>query len=364
MKRVLFIGITNYDFKEKLPSHLEKKFLGLSREINPYILARGRPFHKKIWNSQFYLFKTRFFYWLFAFFAGFYLCLFKKIDTIVAQSPLTEGCLGVFLKKIFRKELIVEVHGDWIEAVFLSKKRKFEKIQRKIVPILANFSLKRADKIRTISEYLTQQSKKIVSDKSYFIFPTFTDLDMFLAEQDLEFKNYILFVGVLEEVKGLDWLIESFGKIKAEYPDFKLIIVGQGSEQKNLESKIKSLELGERVEFKGKLSLKETKDIMKSCYCLVLPSRSEGLGRVIMEAQALSKPTIGSNVGGIPGLIKNGQNGFLFQPNRPEELAEALRKLLKDKSLAIEMGKKGREFIRVNFSNERYIKNYIQMIKL
>ena len=363
MKKVLFISNTNYNFKdEKASSYFKKKFEDLGRETKIYVLAKGEPVHKKIWGTDFYLLKPRIFFWSLAFFVGFYLCLSKKIDTLIAQSPLMEGFTATLLKKILKKELIVEVHGDWVEATFLSKKRKFEKIQRKVVPILAKFSLKSADKIRVVSKYLAGRAKEIVPKKDYFLFPAFTDLDMFLAERDIRFKNFILFVGVLEKVKGIDYLIRAFNEIKNEFPQFKLVIVGEGSERENYQLSIINYQLQDRVEFKGKLSLTETKDIMKNCSCLILPSLSEGLGRVLLEAMALGKPVVGSKVGGIPDLIKDGQNGFLFEKGNSEELTEKLKVLLNDKNLAIKMGKKGKEFIRENFSNEKYIQNYIEMI--
>ena len=362
MKRVLFIGTTNYDFQKSFPSHLEEKFLGLSRGIKPYVLARGRPFRKKIWQTEFYLLRSRMFYWPFAFLIGFYLCLFKKIDLIVAQSPLIEGFWGVLLKKIFKKELIIEVLGDWVAEAFLSKKRKFEKLQRKIVPILADFNLKRADKIRTVSKYFTQKLKEIIPQKQYFSFPAFPNLKFFSEEKEINFNNFILFVGRLTQIKGIKYLIHAFSKIKNEFPEFQLVIIGEGPERNNLELQTSGLGLKERIEFKGRLFPKEVREAMKDCYCLVLPSLSEGLGMVIIEAQALSKPVIGSNVQGIPNLIRDGENGFLFPPGNSEELAKRLTILLKDKNLAIRMGRKGKEFIKENFSNEKYIKNYIEMI--
>ncbi len=365
MKRVLFIGVTNYNFKkEETIFHLEKKFEGLSQGIKPHILARGRPFHKKIWGTDFYLLKSRVLFWPLAFFVAFYLCLTKKIDTIIAQSPLIEGFTATILKKLFKKELIIEIHGDWIEAPFLSKKRKCEFLGRKFVPILAKFSLKSANKIRAISNFTKQKTLNISGPKPYFIFPTFTDIDSFLKEKEAKFNNFILFVGTLEKVKGIEYLIDAFGKIKNEFPQFQLVIIGEGSELKNLKWQIANLKLENKVEFKGKLPLKETKNIMKNCYCLVLPSLSEGLGRVLMEAMALGKPIIGSRVGGIPDLIKDNQNGFLFEKGNSDDLAKKLRILLKNRNFAIKMGQKGREFVENNFSNQKYIENYVKMINL
>lgn len=364
MKKVLFIGVTNYNFQEFPPLHLEKKFLGLSKGLNPYILARGRPFHKRIWNADFYLLPSGLFFWPLALPLAFYLCLVKRIEVIIAQSPLIEGLVGTIIKKLLGKELIVEVHGDWKEGPFLSKKRKFEAVEKKVVPFLAKFSLRNADKIRAISIFTKKQAVKISGLKPYFLFPTFSDIDIFLEEKEILWQDFILFVGVLSPVKNVRILIEAFSKIEKEFPDFKLMIVGEGPERKNLESKVEALSLGNKVEFKGRLSLEETKNVMKKCYCFVLPSLSEGLGRVLMEAGALGKPVIGSKVGGIPDLVKDGQNGFLFETGNLDELTEKLRTLLKHPELAVKMGKQGREFIRSNFSNEKYIKNYIQLIGL
>ena len=101
---------------------------------------------------------------------------------------------------------------------------------------------------------------------------------------------------------------------------------------------------------------------MGNCYCLVVPSVSEGLPRVIMEAMALAKPVVASNVGGIPDLVKDGQTGFLFEAGNVEQLADKLRTLLSNKPLAIEIGNRGRELVQSKFSNEKYIYNYLEMI--
>ena len=361
MKKVLFIGVTNYDFKESLPLHLKEKFLELSRDISPYILSKGKPFHKKIWNSEFYLLPYSVF-WLFAFFIAFYLCISKKIDTIIAQSPLIEGVTGAILKKIFKKQLIVEIHGEWENGPFLSKKRRFEFFQKKLIPFLARISFKNADKIRGVANYLIERAKKIAPDKKYSSFPTFTDLELFLEEKDIRYDKFILFVGQLEKVKGIDVLIKAFSKIENEFPDFKLIIIGDGKEKENLKNISSNLKIQNKIEFKGKLSLKETKDVIKNCYCLVLSSLSEGLPRVLMEAMALEKSVIASDVGGIPELIKDNENGFLFEKSNSDELVKKLRVLLNNRDLAIRMGQKGKKIIENKFSNEKYIENYISMI--
>lgn len=331
MKKVLFISVTNYNLEKDL--HLKQKYEGLARGIKPYVLARGKPFHQEVWGTHFYLLPRPLF-WMVAPKLAFLLCLTKKVDIIICQGPLLEGLLGSVLKRVFRKELIVEIHGDWEERLPALKK---------VLTFFARFSLRSADKIRAVANYLVLKAKKYAPGKPYFIFPTFTDLSSFLNQREITFENYILFVGRKEKVKGAKYLIEAFEKIKKEFPDFKLVLVGEGMPE-------------------GKMTLMGVRLKMRSCYCLVIPSLSEGLPRVILEAMALGKPVVASRVGGIPDLVKDGENGFLFEVGNVEQLAKKLRTLLSNKEMAVEMGKCGRELIQSQFSNEKYVANYLQMI--
>jgi len=327
MKKVLFLGVTKYNLEKD--KHLQKKFKALSAGIKPFVLSKGRGFGKKMWGAEFYLIPPGIFYWPAAFFVSFWLCLSKKIDTVICQGPLVEGLVGTILKKTLHKELIVELHGDWGFKKNLSK--------------IASISLKNADKIRGVAGYLIEKAKKTVPQKPYYLFPTFTDLDDFLNEENVSFGNYVLFVGRKDRVKGIRYLEEAFSYVKEEFPNFGLILIGEGLPG-------------------GKLPLSQVKEKMKNCYCLVLPSLTEGLPRVVMEAMALAKPVVASRVGGIPDLVKEGETGFLFEAGNSKELAEKLKKLLGNRELAVKLGKNGRELIKEKFSNERYISNYLEMI--
>jgi len=360
-KRVLFIGVSSYDLTKDDP-HLEKKFEGLAKQFDVVSIARGRPFHRRQWSSEFYLIKHRSIFLPLACILGCYLCFFRKIDVVVCQSPLTEGAIGVILKKIFRKELIVEVHGDWEEAPFLNRRRVGSRLLKRIVPVTARMSFRNADKIRTLTNYFAERIKEVAPRKDYFIFPTFTDIDYFLEEKNTSFKKYILIVAVLSPVKNTETLIDAFSRVHKQFPGFKLVVAGEGPSAGDLVSRAKDLGLENSVVFTGKLSIQQVREAMKDCYVFVLPSLSEGFGRVLIEAMALSKPVIASRVGGIPEIVKDGENGFLIEPKDVERLAGKLSLLLSNEDLARSMGKRGREFCLTNFSNENYIRNFTEMI--
>lgn len=380
MKNVLFIGVTQYDLTRDDP-HLQKKFEGLSSEFNVFSIARGKPLYIQKWNANFYLAPYRFLFVPYAFAMGAYLCATKRINVIVCQTPLTEGLIGVILSFVFRKELVVEVHGDWEELPFLSRKRMLESLLKKITPRIGAFILRRADKIRTLTNLFSEKIRNIAPGKKIFIFPTYTDIDYFLEGTDLDNRRgqpvasdrsrngrtvpaskYILTVAVLSPIKNIETLIDAFGRIQKEFPDFKLVIAGDGVSRKDLQLKAYSLGLNDSVIFTGKLSPERVREVMKDCYVFVLPSLSEGFGRVFIEAMALGKSVIGSNAGGIPEIIKDGENGFLIEPKDVDALTEKIKKLILEKNLAQSMGLNGRRFVKENFSKEKYIENFTKMI--
>src|SRR3989338_4231573 len=305
MKSILFIGVTKFNLNED-SRNLEKKYRPLSEKFNVFVLARGKAFGREKFGARFYLIGNRIFYIPFAFLAGSFLCVFKGVDTIICQGPLTEGLIGSVLKIIFRKKLIVEIHGDWLEWPFINKKRILAPTLKKLVPIAASFSFSRSDKIRGVAEYFIKDLRNKYPNKKYFIFPTYSDLSIYLSEEKARFKRYICTVAVLSPIKNIETLIEALHKVRKRAPEFKLVIVGDGPSRGGLGQLVNKLSLLDSVIFTGKLSSNETKDVMKDCYVFALPSLSEGLPRVILEAMALGKPVISSNVGGVPEVIKEG----------------------------------------------------------
>jgi glycosyltransferase involved in cell wall biosynthesis len=103
---------------------------------------------------------------------------------------------------------------------------------------------------------------------------------------------------------------------------------------------------------------------MRSAVCLVLPSFSEGLGRVVLEAMACGRPVIGTRVGGIPEMIEDEITGLLVSPGDPNGLAESLLRLLEDPKLAEAMGRRGRAKVESLFTEEKYFRGFTELLTL
>ena len=100
----------------------------------------------------------------------------------------------------------------------------------------------------------------------------------------------------------------------------------------------------------------EVPAVIGRCGIFVLPSRTEGMGRVLLEAMAAGKPRVGTRVGGIPTTIEDGFDGLLVPPNDPGALADALSKLIGSPALRRSLGEHGARRARTEFSGETYVR--------
>jgi glycosyltransferase involved in cell wall biosynthesis len=158
----------------------------------------------------------------------------------------------------------------------------------------------------------------------------------------------ILYVGRLSSIKGVDLLLQAFSQLRAECCELK--IAGEGDLRPSLEAQTAELGLQNTVEFVGLHT--DVQSLMSDAYCLVLPSRWEGLPMVLLEAMAVGLPVIATAVGGIPEVINHGSNGLLVPPEDPKSLAQALMAVLEDPQMARRIGQRARERIVETYSIE------------
>jgi glycosyltransferase involved in cell wall biosynthesis len=144
----------------------------------------------------------------------------------------------------------------------------------------------------------------------------------------------LLFVGRLAVEKGLSYLLEALSQCVQRGFDLRLTLVGEGSERESLEKLARARGLGGRVDFKGFVPLGEALwQEYRQADIFILPSLSEGMPKVLIEAMASGLVVIASDVGGIPTLVQDGVNGLLVEPRSPEAIAAALQRLLQEPAL-------------------------------
>ncbi len=251
-------------------------------------------------------------------------------DAILTQSP-HEAASCLLGRRLARSKakVVVELHGDWRTATRLygSSARR---VLAPFVDRLGTSALKRADAVRTVGPYTTGLACSIGIEPAA-TFPAFMDLEPFLGERrPLPEQPSALFVGVLERYKNVDGLAEAWRTVAARVPGAQLRIVGDGSLRGVVES------LG--VRWDRNLAPAEVAAALDEATVLVLPSRSEGMGRVLVEAFCRGRGVVASRVGGIRDLVVDRESGLLVEAGSTQALADALVRVLSDPALAARLG--------------------------
>ncbi|RZB30129.1 MAG: hypothetical protein SRB1_02409 [Desulfobacteraceae bacterium Eth-SRB1] len=222
---------------------------------------------------------------------------------------------------------------------------------------------------------LTEQEKKdhlhfrIASEDKFSVVHSGVDLDRFsntsvdsaAMKRRLGIPDGNLVVGTtgrLTHVKGHRYLIEAAEKIVSSRPDTTFVLLGDGELSGELKSMTSMLGIEENVKFLGWRP--DVAEVMSIFDIFVLPSLNEGMGRVLVEAMALGKPIVASNVGGIRDLVVDGKNGFLVPAGDVETMVVKINNLLESMEKREKMGECGKDRA-VNYSSGLMVKKIDQL---
>lgn len=219
--------------------------------------------------------------------------------------------------------------------------------------LILKFNLKKADVICSTSHIMKEETKKY-TNKDISVIPFGIDLNVFrpLYVHHVFEQNAVVIgtVKALEKKYGLEYLIDAFAILRRrlkEYP-LKLLIVGKGSLDTKLKTKVKDLGIESETVFAGFIEPAEIPFYQNMLTISVFPSidNSESFGVAAVEAMACEKPVIVSDVGGLREVVENGVTGLIVPPKNTEKLAEAIEILIRDEELRSKLGKQGRQRVQ------------------
>jgi glycosyltransferase involved in cell wall biosynthesis len=279
---------------------------------------------------------------------------YRRIDAIVTYDPFGTGVLGYIISRLIGARLVVEVNNDFGNKANWNVEswNAVAYLKSSWVRIVGRFIMNRADVVQAIYPGQLDGFRGLRrSTRIEYIHPCVAT-SLFEREAIPRSSRRILFIGHPFYLKGVDLLLRAFNDISAEFPDVMLRIVGYLPEKAEFRG---LFERNERVEFVGPVMPDRVIGLLADCYVLVLPSRSEGMPRVLIEAMASGRPIIASNVGGIPHYIRHGETGILFEREDVDALKKALRDVLGDEEYATRLGQNGRRYVLDQLSDGRHV---------
>jgi glycosyltransferase involved in cell wall biosynthesis len=326
--RVLFVSRTRY--KLPLDPSVARKWDALAAEMEVRVLAGGDADD----DGRFRLVPASS--------PAFYLSLPLRVaeelrrfrpDVVVAQSPYEASSVlaGRALARSHAR-VILEVHGDWHTATRLYG----SPLRRLLEPVsttLARTAVRRVDAVRTVSPF-TSGLVRALGVEPATTFTTYFDVSAFSATPPapLPERPRALFVGVLERYKNVHGLAEAWRLAAPSVPDATLHLIGRGREQAVAEQLVR--DFPGRVTWEERVPSAGVAAALDAATVLLLPSFSEGLPRVAMEAFARGRGVVGARAGGIPDIVEDGHSGLLVPPGDSAALADAIVRVLSDPQLA------------------------------
>lgn len=255
-------------------------------------------------------------------------------------------------------------------------------------PFFSKFYLWHVNMVVAISESVRRSLRGVVPDNKIRVIPPCIDLTLFRPGADgrevrrnfqLDDKPVLLYLGNVSEEKGAEVLVEALAIVTQSVPDVRLLMVLDPSiEMYRPETQRRRLKLSQQIEFHHlgdnvimQELFKDIPQVMAASDIFITPFlKTKGPADYplsLLEAMAVGKPVVATKVGGIPELMKDGENGILVDLGDVRSLAEAIVFLLGNKGEGQKMGEKGRRFVEANFSVERVMRMteevYAEVIK-
>lgn len=256
--------------------------------------------------------------------------IIKESDIINAQWGYPHGRIAYFMSKLYGKKYIVNYYGSDIHTMPV----KDSAIRQKLLKVMNN-----AHKNIFITNKLYEASKNLGYNKeNYMVTKSGVNIDKFYPidkdevdrlKKENNLNGYIVgFVGNLNKIKRSDKLIEIFDNIKVNLKEeVSFVVVGDGPLKSSIMKEAKEKKLN--ILFTGNLNVEKVKDFMNVMDIMILPSRNEGFGSVVIEANACKTAVVGSNVGGICEAILNDNllvdDGENFEIRFAEKVIEVLK---------------------------------------
>lgn len=238
---------------------------------------------------------------------------------------------------------------------------KVVRVRHLQLPINSPLSYNLSDRVTAISRSVADHliGRGVKKEKIDIIY-TGQDMSLYTPEKSYNFRNeigareddiLIGIVAVLRAQKRHTLLLKALTKLPK---NCKIVIIGEGPQEGNIKTAIKTLELEDRVYMLG--HREDVAKILPSLDIFVLPSIMEALGTAAIEASACGLPIVVSRVGGLPELVLEGESGYTFEPDSLDSLVEKLQLLINSKERREAFGRKGREFVLKNFNIDRMVR--------
>ena len=275
----------------------------------------------------------------------------KKYDINHTHFIIPTGAVSYIIKKLTGLAYLITSHGSDVPG---HNPNRFVMLHKLLMPIWKSIE-KNADKVVTPSNYLQNLVRNYINMDNTMVIPNGFDTNKFRSQNK---EKKILLVGRLLEFKGFQYFFEAIEGLDLDY---KINILGDGPYKEVLMQKARKLNA--RVNFRGWLDKdsSEFKALYETSSVFIMPSEKESFGGVLLEAMSAEMAIITTNISGCPEVV--GDSGLFVRPRNPQDIRNALLKLIENDDLRRSLGEKAVKRVKKEFSWTKIAGQYIDLYR-
>ena len=252
--------------------------------------------------------------------------------------------------------ILLKLKGKSVGLFVAQRPSKFFILLSKINFIFSDLLVVESESV-TMDWNMGRYDKKILKGNMY------VDKNLFHKVTEINDRKVIIgYIGRLTVDKGVLNFIKSIPLILKEESNVEFLIVGEGQLQNTINKMLTEMNLEEHVKLEGWVEHNSLSHLLNKLKLLILPSYTEGLPNIVLEAMASGTPVLASAIGGIPTLVKNNKNGFILEDNSPSCIANHVINILQHYNLE-EISKNALRTIEEDYSHEKSFNNWVNIIK-
>jgi len=282
----------------------------------------------------------------------------NKVDILHSKQTLPQGYIAAKLKKEFQIPLYQTIQNPLAYKEEMVIRGGIMKIFSRLWLMFAErwvkFAMKNTDICGCVSTY-SEDKAVMLGARRTMIVPNGVDTNIFHPAKETVDGYKVVTTSTLIPRNGIDTLVRAFSKVVADFPETTLAIAGQGPMEDELRSLTKSLGISHNVKFLGTLAHKDVPGLLRGSDLFVRPSRFEGFGVSFIEAMACGIPVVTCPSGGIKDFVVDGETGIFVEPDRPDELANAIISVFKDRGKLLKLKRNALTMVKERYGWEKIV---------
>lgn len=259
----------------------------------------------------------------------------------------------IYMASWAKKPMINHIHGSEFDKLYTNASERKKRLVRKAWGKCTRFIV--------LSESWKERFSEVIPVEKMTVIENYSVVKEGIDRSQC--RNQVLFLGAINQMKGCYDMVDVIKRVAKVVPNVKMVVAGDG-EIEQVKAKVEAEGLTEHFAFPGWVRGEQKERLLEESDVFFLPSYTEGMPMSVLDAMGYGLPIVATNVGGIPRIVHEGENGFMREPGDTAGFADALIQILTDNALRSNFGEESLKIVKSRYSLEKHIESLEKVYRL